>query len=123
MELKLKIYLINESGEKFMGIGVLWLLQEIAREGSIRQAAASLGISYSKAFSMLRTLEAELGQHVLERKKGGESRKGAVITPFGMKLTALYEEFQRDVKQYSRRRFSEFKQALDKEMPDVKDPL
>lgn len=123
MELKLKIYLVNETGGKFMGIGVLWLLQEVAREGSIRKAAASLGISYSKAFSMLRTLEAELGQSVLERKKGGESRKGAVITPFGMKLAALYEDFQKDVKLYSRKRFSDFKQVLNKEMLDVSDPL
>jgi molybdate transport system regulatory protein len=123
MELKLKIYLVNDDGDKFMGIGVLWLLQEISREGSIRSAATNLGISYSKAFSMLKSLESEVGQSVLERKKGGDSREGAVITPFGLRLTALYEDFQRDLKDHAESRFSEFKRALNKEMPDASDPL
>ncbi|MGM0431885.1 MAG: winged helix-turn-helix domain-containing protein [Spirochaetota bacterium] len=118
MELKLKIYLVNGQGEKFMGIGVLWLLEEIAREGSIRKAAANLGLSYSKAHSMLKTLEDEIGHCVLERRKGGDSRDGAVITPFGKQLTKLYSEFQREVKEQADTSFEAFLAAIEKEKPD-----
>lgn len=80
MELKSKLYLIDEEGEKFMGIGVLWLLQKIASEKSLRKAAADLGISYSKAYMMIRNLEASLGVPVVNRQKGGADRSGATLT-------------------------------------------
>ena len=40
MNLKIKIYLEDGSG-KFMGIGVLWLLQALEGETSLRAAAAN----------------------------------------------------------------------------------
>ncbi len=123
MELKLKIYLTGGTHEKFMGIGVLWLLQEISLEGSIRSAAAGLGISYSKAFSMLKNLEQELDCQVLERRRGGEAREGAVLTPLGKRLITLYDEFQQDVKQYANERFTEFEGALNEELAHDKESL
>ncbi len=119
MELKLKMYLVDQNREKFMGIGVLWLLQEIVKERSIRGAAANLGLSYSKAHNMLRVLEKDVGQPVLERRKGGDNRDGAVITPFGRQLIRLYDEFQLDVKQYADRRFEQFREMLSKEIDHV----
>jgi molybdate transport system regulatory protein len=71
MEVKVKLYLVDEEGDKFMGIGVLWILERIETEGSLRKSAAVLGISYSKAYGMIRNLEARLGVPVLVRKKGG----------------------------------------------------
>ncbi len=121
MELKLKIYLVDKQDEKFMGIGVLWLLQEIAKEGSIRRGASNLGISYSKAYHMMRTLESDIGQKVLERRKGGDARYGAVITPFGERLIAIYDEFQQDVKKYANTRFDGFKDMLHKELGDAEE--
>lgn len=47
MELKTKIYLLDDEGEKFMGIGVLWLLNEVAKTQSLHKAASNLSISYS----------------------------------------------------------------------------
>ncbi len=99
-----------------MGIGVLWLLQEISNSGSIRSAAAELGISYSKAFNMLKTLEKDLGIQVLERRRGGEAREGAYLTTSGKKLVGLYDEFQHDVKDYAQNRFIDFKETLNKEL-------
>ena len=46
MELKTKLYLVDEEGNKFMGIGVLWLLDNVAEHNSLRKAASALGISY-----------------------------------------------------------------------------
>ena len=99
-----------------MGIGVLWLLQEISCVGSIRSAAANLGISYSKAFSMLKTLEKDLDLQILERRRGGEAREGAVLTSSGIKLIELYDEFQQDVKHYAQNIFIDFKDTLKKEL-------
>lgn len=118
MEVKLKIYLVDDQGSKFMGIGVLWLLQEIRREGSIRQAASNLGISYTKAHGMLKTLEEALNMPVLERRKGGDSREGASLTPFGMKFIEDYDDFQKQVKEQTLATFTEFQRNIEKEQYD-----
>ena len=91
MEIKTKVYVVNEEGEKFMGIGVLWLLNEIEKQGSLLAAAKKLKISYSKAYSMIQNLEKELKLSVIERKKGGSEHVGSSLTPFGQKFLSLYD--------------------------------
>jgi len=109
--LKVKIYLENED-DKFMGIGVLWLLQKIAECGSLRAAALNLGISYSKAFKMIENLEKALGHEVLSRKRGGATRAGASITPYGLAFINLYDDFQRECKEMLTAPFEEFCKKL-----------
>lgn len=99
MEIKSKVYVVNSRGEKFMGIGVLWLLTEIKKQGSLRSASKELGISYSKAFAMIKILEQELNVAVIERKKGGAHRVGSSLTPFGERFLVLYDSFQQDAKE------------------------
>jgi len=99
MELKTKLYLVDEEGEKFMGIGVLWLLQKIAEDKSLRKAALDLGISYSKAFGMVRNLEKSLGCAVVNRQKGGADHYGATLTEFGTQFIRLYDMFQQQAKE------------------------
>ena len=111
MEIKAKLYLVDSQGDKFMGIGVLWLLQQVALEGSLRQAAAKLGISYSKAFNMVRHLERNLGMAVIERKKGGSAHHGASLTEFGSRFLALYDDFQAKAKQTINGPFETFMHA------------
>ena len=109
--LKVKLYL-EDSQEKFMGIGVLWLLQKIEECGSLRAAALDLGISYSKAFKMVENLEAALGQRVLVRQRGGAERIGITITPFGKKFMALYDTFQQQCKALLKQPFDDFMKNL-----------
>ncbi len=98
MEIKTKLYLVDSNGEKFMGIGVLWLLEKVESEGSLRAAAASMDISYSKAYGMVRNLERQLGIPVIDRKKGGASHDGASLTTFGKSFLKLYSSFQTEAK-------------------------
>ena len=98
MEIKTKLYLVDSNGEKFMGIGVLWLLERVESEGSLRAAAASMDISYSKAYGMVRNLERQLGIPVVDRKKGGASHDGASLTAFGKSFLKLYNVFQTEAK-------------------------
>lgn len=112
MDVKLKIYVLNEQGEKFLGIGVFWLLSTIREVGSIRKAAAELGLSYTKALNMLRSLEMSIGCRVLDRRKGGDDREGALLTSAGVQVIELYDSFQKKVKQDSHAYFQEFHQEL-----------
>ena len=94
MELREKLYLVSDDGKKFMGAGVLWLLENIGKTGSLLAASEMMGMSYTKARGMVENLEKELGCTVIDRKKGGAMRKGATLTPFAEKYISLYREFQ-----------------------------
>ena len=112
MELKAKLYLVDEEGSKFMGIGVLWLLDQVAVHNSLRKAASALGISYSKAFAMVQNLEKSLGVAVLNRRKGGSSREGATLTAFAVSFLDLYRNFEKQAKKDLNEPFERFRQDL-----------
>ncbi len=108
MKLKTKIYLLDDDGKKFMGIGVLWLLRAIEETGSLRQGAQTLSISYTKAYTMISSLEAQLSLPVIERRKGGNTHAGASLTPFGKAYLHAYDEFQNEIKGMSISPFTRF---------------
>ncbi|MCF0237631.1 MAG: LysR family transcriptional regulator [Sphaerochaetaceae bacterium] len=119
MTMKVKIYL-EQNDEKFMGIGVLWLLENLEKTRSLRSAAALMGISYSKAFRMIDELETALGCKVLERRKGGKDRGGAFLTSFGKGFIELYDVFQKKCKKLMDEPFEEFENALKELMAEDK---
>lgn len=108
MELKTKIYLVDENDDKFMGIGVVWLLEKIQELGSLRAAAANLGISYSKAYTMISKLEKSLKKSVLVRRKGGTTRVGATLTPFGIIILDKYKVFHSSMKEITKAPYEVF---------------
>ncbi len=118
MELSTKLYILDSEGRKFMGAGVLWLLERVEETGSLLSASKSMGLSYTKARSMLEALERELGQPVLDRKKGGAERSGATLTPFAKEYISLYREFQKDAKSDAEKRFRVFSASVEKLMEE-----
>lgn len=120
MELKTKFYLVDENGEKFMGVGVLWLLEKVGKMGSLRKAAASMSVSYTKAYNMIRRLEEQLGVEVLERRKGGSSRDGASLTPFAVNFVKIYSDFQKEAKECVKIPYEKFSELLIKQMEEYK---
>ena len=113
MNLKIKIYLEDESG-KFMGIGVLWLLQALEENNSLRSAAAQIGISYSKAYNMIANLEKATGHPMVERRHGGHERSGVTLTDYARQFIRLYDSFQGNCKSLLEQPFAEFRQELQK---------
>ncbi|MGD1822944.1 MAG: winged helix-turn-helix domain-containing protein [Pleomorphochaeta sp.] len=113
MDLKTKIYLINSENEKFMGIGVVWLLEEIKKHSSLRAAANEIGISYSKAYSMMNMLENSLGKIILVRRRGGYSRQGAYLTEFGEEFLKAYKAFHKEIKEITKGPYDKFNDEID----------
>ena len=112
MELKVKIYLTDDEGDKFMGIGVIWLLEEIERAGSLRKAAMNLGMSYTKSYAMLSKAEENLAFPLIERRKGGASHEGAALTQKAKEFIKLYWAFQSRAKEKVVREYDDFKKSL-----------
>ena len=114
MELSTKLYILDDSGKKFMGAGVLWLLENIRETGSLLAASEKMGLSYSKARSMIDHLEESTGHAMVERHKGGADRKGAVLTEYAERYILLYSRFQEDAKADADERFREYLKELAK---------
>ena len=95
MKVGYKVWLDN--GGKAFGDGPYELLRRVKKMMSLHQAANQMGMSYSKAWRLIRTLEERLGFPLLERKVGGQSGGGSLVTPQARNLMNHYEGFRRDV--------------------------
>jgi len=97
MKIAYKVWL-DQNGKAF-GDGPHDLLKRVEKTESLHQAAKQMGMSYSKAWRLIRTLEERLGFVILERKTGGHFGGGSKVTPMARDLMKNYMRFRRDVKQ------------------------
>ena len=63
-----KIIFLDEQGEKFFGEGPARLLHGVEETGSLRAAAMSMNMAYTKALKLIRNAETALGFPVISRK-------------------------------------------------------
>jgi len=96
--------------ERFFGPGRVELLQRIDETGSIRRAAADMGMSYKKAWDMVAAVNKQAERPLVIPKVGGEKGGGSVITAEARELIAYHAQL--------RQRFLAF---LEKETNDLKE--
>ncbi len=94
MKIASKIWLDNNG--KAFGKGPEELLRRVEATHSLNQAALQMGMSYSKAWRMIRAMEKRLGFALLERTVGGLDGGGSKITPEAQDLMRRYEQFERE---------------------------
>ncbi len=90
MKLIYKIWLDNRCGIAF-GEGPCQLLREVSKTGSLRKAAAIMGMSYSKARYIIKSCEDNLGFALSYRKRGGISGGKTTVTAKAIELMRLHE--------------------------------
>jgi molybdate transport system regulatory protein len=112
MKIDLKIYIIDSIKEPFMGRGPFLLLRNIEKTGSIRKAAMKMGMSYSKAHSMISRMECCTARKVLKKEIGGLSGGGSRLTGYGKRLAQEYERMEADIKKFSRKRFRKMAEKI-----------
>ena len=89
-------------GNRFVfGDPEMRLLEAIAREGTLAEGAATLGLSYRLAWGRLRDLEAALGLRLVERMVGGRHGGSSRLTDPAMKLVARYSRFRERVGEFT----------------------
>lgn len=79
--------------DKCFGPGVATLLHRVDELRSLRAASASIGMAYSKAWTIMKRAEAVLGFALLSSTTGGKHGGGAALTPQASKLLAAYESY------------------------------
>ena len=83
------------------------LLKQIDRIGNVRDACERCGISYSKAWKLIRLAEEGLGYTLVARQAGGKNGGFAEITDQGLELIDLIERLETEVENFTKERFRE----------------
>lgn len=77
-----------------IGPGKANLLEGIGRTGSIAAAGREMGMSYKRAWELVGTLNSMFAQPLVESTRGGSGGGGAVLTPEGHEVLALFRAFE-----------------------------
>ena len=93
--------------KNFFGPGIVFLLRQIDTLGSVRDACAKTGMSYSKGWSLIRSAEKELGYTVVERSPGGKHGGVASVSEAGKDILRKYELLEKDVAKYAEKRYKD----------------
>ena len=94
--------------EKLFGPGMAELLHGVDEHGSLRGAALSMEMAYSKAWAMIRRCEAGMGFRLLASVTGGKNGGGAVLTENARALLADYEAYRDEIAAFAHSRFSAY---------------
>ena len=107
MEAVTRIVFVDDQRKKFFGEGPCRLLRAVEETGSLRSAAASMDMAYTKALKLLKNAEAALGFPLTVRLTGGKDGGGSVLTPQGKEWLKQYEAYRDACIQANRRLYLE----------------
>lgn len=104
----IRIRLADDNGQKFFGEGPARLLHGVEETGSLRAAAASMDMAYTKALKILKNAENALGYPLTVRAVGGRNGGGSCLTPQGKEWLNRYESYRDACVQADLRLYLEF---------------
>ena len=107
LHLKLTVRLFTDDNQRCFGPGIATLLERVQEHKSLRAAALSMEMAYSKAWRIIRTAEEVFGCKMLDSTIGGKGGGGAHLTPEALRLLQAYRAYVADLEQYARSRFEE----------------
>ena len=103
MKPEMRVYLMDDENRKFFGEGPDRLLRAVEETGSLRAAAGTMDMAYTKALKMLRHAEQAVGAPLTTRSTGGKGGGGSRLTPEGKELLAKYEAYRDQCAEANRR--------------------
>ena len=95
------------SDQKCFGPGVSQLLKRVDELHSLRAAALSMSMAYSKAWTVIRGAEEGLGFKLLTSTAGGKHGGGAELTDEARQIMAAYETYCARLNEYGQALFGE----------------
>jgi len=78
-----------------LGPGRVDLLELIEQTGSLRLAAKRMGVSYMRAWKLVKLTNGCFREPVVEVSRGGRTGGGAKLTRAGRRVHKLYREMER----------------------------
>ena len=95
-----------------LGPGKVDLLALVGESGSIREAAERMGMSYMRAWKLIKTMNACFKQPVVEAVRGGRAHGGATLTATGRKALGLYQQMETNFRDATKPGWKQLKALL-----------
>ena len=76
------------------GPGMAQLLERLSEYGTLRRAAASIGMSYRKAWLLVEEMQATFNRAVVTAETGGTGGGGMRLTELGVTLLNTYRRMK-----------------------------
>ena len=108
MRAQTKIIFLDDQNQKFFGEGPAQLLHAIETYGSLRRAAISMNMAYTKALKIIQNAEKALGFPLTIRATGGKTGGGSQLTLEGKEWLNTYEAYRNACIQANQRLYLEF---------------
>lgn len=97
-----------KKNEKFFGPGISQLLHHIEELGTIQKACEEMGMSYSKAWKIIKRVEKEMGFKVLDTVVGGANGGKSQISPECKILLKNYDKMLNELEKQTEKIFSKY---------------
>ena len=98
--------------EVALGPGKAELLIHLRDTGSIAEAARRMGMSYMRAWTMLKTMERCFKQPLAKTARGGSERGGATLTETGEAVLTIYGRMQQKADRAIEEEWSQLQRLL-----------
>lgn len=95
-----------------IGPGKADLLETIAETGSIAKAARQMGMSYRRAWNLVRAMNRSFHAPLVETRKGGSSGGYTSLTPEGQEILARYRRMESRAAESIARDIEAFKKLI-----------
>ena len=92
---------IEESDGPFLGIGKIWLLENIRKTGSITNAAKEMKMAYRQAWQLVEEMNKRAESPLVEKLLGGKGGGGARLTVAGEKAIVTFQEIEKRINDFA----------------------
>ena len=100
---------IQEAEGPFLGIGKIWLLENIRKTGSITNAAKEMKMAYRQAWQLVEEMNQRAEHPLVEKLLGGKGGGGAKLTQAGEKAITIFYEIERRIKDFAEKETQKLK--------------
>ena len=92
---------IEETEGAYLGIGKIWLLENIRKTGSITNAAKEMKMAYRQAWQLVEEMNQRAESPLVEKLLGGKGGGGAKLTEAGEKAITVFYEIEKRIKDFA----------------------
>lgn len=103
--IKVRVWIDDNEGA-FLGHGRIKLLENIKTTGSITNASKQMGMSYRKAWELVKKMNANPEKPLVSKIIGGKNGSGAQLTEEGEKAIELFYTIENDINNYIKGKYN-----------------
>jgi molybdate transport system regulatory protein len=91
---------IVKNGKNFLGHGRIQLLEAIHATGSISKASTELGMSYKKAWQLIKSMNLLSEEPLVVKETGGKNGGGTILTRNGIDIIETFRSLEKRNKDF-----------------------